>query len=90
MNRKVNMPLLGGFTHPSRQIRGLKKGKGIGAVILDGGMGGQSSYSSVDNYMNTTNAPSFSGRGLGNLRNKMENLIIKPSSRKPKNINFNL
>jgi hypothetical protein len=89
MNRKVNMPLLK-FSHLSRQTRGIKQGKGIGAVLLDGGMGGQSSYESVDNYMNTTNAPSFSGRGLGSLRNKMENLIIKPSYKKPKNINFNL
>jgi len=83
------MPLLK-FSHLSRQTRGIKQGKGIGAVLLDGGMGGQSSYESVDNYMNTTNAPSFSGRGLGSLRNKMENLIIKPSYKKPKNINFNL
>lgn len=90
MNRKVRMPLLGGFTHPTRMLRGIKKGKGVGSVILDGGMGGQSSYTSVDNYMDTTNTPSFSGRGMHNLRNKMENLIIKPSYRKPKNINFNL
>jgi len=89
MNRRVNMPMLG-FSHPSRQLRGIKKGKGIGSVILDGGMGGQSSYQSVDNYLNTTTAPPLSGRGLGSLRNKMENLIIKPSYKKPKNINFNL
>jgi len=29
-------------------------GEGIGSVLLDGGIGGQSSYSSIEDYMNTT------------------------------------
>ena len=30
------------------------KGTGIGSVLLDGGIGGQSSYSSIANYKQTT------------------------------------
>lgn len=77
----------------SRHTRGAMRGKGIGAVILDGGMGGQSSYSSIDNYLSTTNQPSVSGnglKGLDKIRSKMENLMIQPSTRKPKNIKFSI
>jgi hypothetical protein len=71
------------------------KGRGIGAVLLDGGTGGQSSYSSVDDYMATTNAryPKSTGAGLSGLdqiRGKMENLMIKPKVQKSKNIKFSL
>lgn len=77
----------------SRNIRGSKRGSGIGSVLLDGGMGGQSSYSSIDDYLATTNAPPPIGMGLAGLdkiRNKMENLVIKPSNRKVKNIKFSI
>lgn len=77
----------------SLHTRGSKQGKGIGAVMLDNGMGGQSSYSSIDNYLATTNAPVPVGsgiKGLDKIRNKMENLVIKPSMRKPKNIKFSI
>lgn len=73
-----------------------RRGRGIGSVILDGGMGGQSSYESIDDYVNTANvSPSISSygsglKGLEKIRNKMENLVIKPSSRKIKNIKFSL
>lgn len=80
----------------SRQTRGSKKGRGIGNVILDGGLGGQSSYFSVDDYISTTKASPIiatSGRGikgLDSIRNNLENLIIKPSVKKPKNIKFSI
>lgn len=77
----------------SRHTRGVKEGKGIGAVLLDGGLGGQSSYSSIDDYLATTNAPAPVGsglRGLDKIRDKMENLVIKPSNRKVKNIKFSI
>jgi hypothetical protein len=77
----------------SRHTRGSKQGRGIGAVILDGGMGGQSSYSSIDNYLATTSAPPPIGsglKGLDKIRSQMENLIIKPSVKKPKNIKFSI
>lgn len=77
----------------SRHIRGSKTGRGVGSVILDGGMGGQSSYRSIDDYLATTNAPAPIGsglKGLEKIRSKMENLIIKPSTRKPNNIKFSI
>lgn len=80
----------------SRHTRGSKSGRGVGTVLLDGGLGGQSSYSSVDDYVATTNRdPVVSTvgtgiKGLEKIRAKMENLVIKPSSRKPKNIKFNV
>ena len=53
----------------SNKIRTLTKsssmnGMGIGAVLLDGGRGGQSSYSGIDDYRATTNRKSQNGRGL--------------------------
>jgi hypothetical protein len=66
-------------------------GKGMGSVLLrTGGAGAGSSYSSVDDFVNTTGLPVPTGRGLGNLSKKLESLIIKPSSKKAKNINFSL
>lgn len=97
MNRsnKIFIPRMN-KTIVSRHTRGSKEGRGIGAVIMDGGLGGQSSYSSIDNYLATTNAsPNVSAfgnglKGLEKIRNKMENLVIKPSTRKPKNIKFSM
>lgn len=76
----------------SRHSRGTRKGKGVGSVLLDGGMGGQSSYPSIDQYLSITNAPASSviGRGLESVKSKMENLMIKPSVKKVKNIKFTL
>jgi len=77
----------------SQHTRGFKEGKGIGAVLLDGGLGGQSSYSSMDDYLATTNAPAPIGsglKGLDKIRGKMENLVIKPSTHKVKNIKFTI
>ena len=78
-----------------RQVR---SGTGVGAVLLDGGLGGQSSYSSLDDYVNTTGVnplarPTLSkGRGgLAKMNAQIENLLVKPKGkRKEKNINFNL
>jgi hypothetical protein len=88
VSRLVHIPTVGksSRTHYTR-------GRGVGAVLLDGGQGGQSSYYSVDDYIATTNAqvPVGSGlKGLENIRGKMENLMIKPKSRKPKNIKFSI
>lgn len=100
MNRsnKIFIPRMN-KTIVSRHTRGSKEGRGIGAVLLDGGQGGQSSYSSIDNYLASTNsnpivsAFSSSGsglKGLEKIREKMENLVIKPTSRKTKNIKFSM
>lgn len=91
----VYMPMLkkGMF---ARQTRGAtRKGKGIGSVLLDGGLGGQSSYSSVDDYERTTGIP-LSGSGAGRkmdmsrMGKKLENLMLKPTVKKVKNINFSI
>jgi hypothetical protein len=75
-----------------------KKGRGMGSVLLDGGEGGYgggSSYSSLDDYINTTglnpNRGEPSGRGLGKMNSKLEHLLIKTKKgKKEKNITFSL
>jgi hypothetical protein len=59
-------------------------GKGIGTVLLDGGMGGQSSYQSLDDYYSTTNRGKNSGRGLSDkIGDRLSKLKIN-SSNKPR------
>jgi hypothetical protein len=83
----------------ARPTRGAKM-IGKGAFLLDGGLGGQASYSSIDDYVATTGrAVRGGGLGLGfspppkHLANKdvmnkkIESLMVKP---KTKNIKFNL
>ena len=78
--------------------RGRMGGKGIGNVLLDGGLGGQSSYSSVNDFVETTNwNPSSRSRAMGGmgLSNKIGKVlgelnIQKPLDRKKKNIKFSL
>lgn len=97
--KKVYIPLTGGgviYSHTKKHI----KGRG-GSVLLNGGEGGYgsaSSYSSLDDYINTTglnpyrNQPlTMSGNGINSINNKLEKLLINPrKGRKEKNINFNL
>lgn len=74
------------------------RGRGMGSVLLNkGGAGGASAYESVGDYTATTGVNPYertgfdkSGRGLGSLAKKMEELTIKPKKKKEKNINFNL
>jgi len=70
------------------------KGKGIGAVLLNrGGAGNGSSYSSLEDYIETTglNPLLTKGRGLGNMNQKLENLLIKTKKgKKEKNITFSI
>ena len=76
--------------------RGKMVGKGYSPLLLDGGLGGGSSYSSVDDYIATTgrNPTAVKGSGLAkSFTDKLGGLMaIKPplSSKKPKNINFTL
>jgi hypothetical protein len=80
------------YTHTGKVIHtSLMKGKGVGAVLLNkGGSGAGSSYSSLDDYINTT-SPLTQGRGLGKMNDKLENLLIKTSKgKKEKNITFSL
>ena len=69
------------------------EGTGMGSVLLDGGLGGQSSYSSVDDFLNTTNSTrpiKKKGKGLAEVGDKLENLVVKPIHKKIRNIKFNM
>ena len=73
----IYLPTKGSCQH---SITGHMKGKGIGSVLLDGGMGGQSSYSSIDNYIHATGRdPRVKGRGLGKIASKLSSLNIAPA-----------
>jgi hypothetical protein len=70
-----------------------------GTVLLDGGRGGQSSYSSIDNYIETTGrdqrnmkiTPLTKGEGLADkISSKLRNLNIAPPSSLPKRKNISL
>ena len=70
----------------------LKKGKGIGGVLLDGGIGSASSggsYASVADYTRTTGMP-IRGAGLEKLSKKISDLSIIAPKKKKNNINFEL
>ena len=65
------------------------KGTGVGSVLLDGGAGGQSSYSSLEEYKDTTTK----GYGLhsSNLGVKLSKLVIKqPTQKKQPSIKLSL
>jgi hypothetical protein len=96
--------------HSSAKLRALNRasmnsriqGRGAPTFLLDGGIGGQSSYTSVEDYMNTTgrdpytnklNRPQVipahvSGSGLADkIASKLSKLSLeKPSKPKKKNI----
>jgi hypothetical protein len=81
MHRSNPNVVCGGRMHRKK----LMEGKGMGSVILDkGGGGGASSYTSIDDYINTTGNP-IKGSGLGE---KLHKLVVKPLQRKPQNIKW--
>jgi hypothetical protein len=98
--RLAVMPTSGGTIRTS-SMRHIS-GRGNGSVLLDGGLGGAgggSSYSSIDDYINTTNQnpfrnePKSLGRGIESMNKKIENLLVKSKKSNPKkekNINFNI
>jgi hypothetical protein len=72
------------------------KGKGVGSVLLSNGMGTGgvgSSYSSINDYITTTNQNPYynqpKGMGIGHLSHKLDSLNIN-KKKKERNINFNL
>lgn len=79
-----------------RSLNGSVVGGGVGAVLLDNGMGGQSSYSSMDDYIQATknnpyanNKSKPSGAGLADkIGSRLSKLNIAPPtmSLKKKNI----
>ena len=81
---------MSGHVGQSRHTKGKIMGKGIGTMLLDGGIGGGSSYESIDDYISTTGRnPNASGQGLGGrINSKLGGLTLGAS--KPKNIKFKL
>ena len=70
----------------------MTRGKGLGNLLLDGGMGTGHSYDSVAEYQKITNKP-MGGSGISKkITEKLEKLELKqlPKSKKPKNIQFSL
>lgn len=101
-NGLVYHPMIA-FGGKSHQTRGKMQGKG-GSVLLDGGKGGQSSYSSIDDYISTTRSnpvlvglTNMGGMGLSRqmvapMKKEQMNEKLKNMMIKPKtkNIKFNL
>ena len=82
--------LIPGSNAKMRTLTRSFNGAGYGAVLLDGGLGGQSSYSSIDDYIEKTgrNPKSSTGRGLSDkINDKLKNLTI---DNKPKRKNIRL
>jgi len=67
-------------------------GAGYGTVLLDGGMGGQSSYYGIDHYIQTTGRdPRQGGKGLSDkISNRLSKLNIAPPTSKPRVKNITL
>ena len=95
------MPMCGGTikTLTRKHI----SGKGMGSVLLDGGLGTGgvgSSYSSLEAYIDATGANPYAGqpKGLGiksleSMNKKIESLLVKSKKHNPKketNIHFSI
>lgn len=66
----------------------IMEGRGMGSVLLNkGGAGNGSSYTSMDEYMTITGNSPARGSGLGE---KLHKLVVKPLSKKPQNIKFDM
>jgi len=81
--------------------KGQYSGKGIGSVLLDGGMGGQSSYASPEAYTDATGIDPFThkrettkstkGEGLADkIAHRLSNLNIDKKTGVPKKKNITM
>lgn len=76
----------------NRQVMGTGFGCGVGSFLLDGGMGGQNSYSSVEDYEETTGRKinTTKGRGLADkIGERLSKINIDKNIPKKKNITMN-
>lgn len=87
------------FPNSNAKMRSITRtfnGGGYGTVLLDGGIGGQSSYYGIDNYIETTGRDprrnkSASGNGLSDkISSKLSKLNISTPTSKPKLKNITL
>ena len=100
---KVCMPSCSGGTYKigrgvsrlgGKPLQNEMLGKGVGAVLLDGGMGRTSSYASLDRYNEATGISplvrAVKGQGLEKLSGKISGLSISQPKKKTQNIKFEL
>jgi hypothetical protein len=74
---------IGGRIHRKRLA-----GMGMGSILMNkGGAGAGSSYSDVDDYVAATGRTISAGSGLGT---KLSKLVVKPLTKKPHNIRFEM
>lgn len=76
----------------SRNVIGSGIGLGVGSVLLDGGFGSQSSYSSPEDYKRTTGRDLYTNevsRGKG-LADKISDRLSKLNIDKPKKKNITM
>ncbi len=82
------------FPHSNAKMRSLTRsfnGAGYGTVLLDGGIGGQSSYFGLDNYLETTNRKSQQGSGLADrISSRLSKLNIAPPTAQARRKNITL
>lgn len=84
------------FPHSNAKMKTLTRsfnGAGYGTVLLDGGLGGQSSYFGLDNYIQTTGRnPASTGSGLADrISSRLSKLNIAPPPKTPrKNITLSI
>jgi hypothetical protein len=78
----------------NRKVLGSGLGTGVGTVLLDGGMGGQSTYHSIEDYERTTGRnlakSDLSGKGLADrIGERLSKINIDTTKPKKKNITMN-
>lgn len=76
----------------NRKLLGSGLGAGNASFLLDGGVGGQNSYSSIEDYENTTGVNIKQPRGKGlidKIGDRLGKINIDKSMPKKKNITMN-
>jgi hypothetical protein len=98
MSRRTSQVIFPGNGAKMNTLHRSMVGNGYGTVLLDGGLGGQSSYFGIDNYIQTTGRDPRThktlipkGEGLADkISSKLRNLNIAPPTNKPKVKNISL
>jgi len=87
IHRKVSNIYMGGRVH-RRHLAGM----GMGSVLMNkGGAGAGSSYPSIQSYEETTgNKVNMLGNSAAGLGSKLSKLMVKPLTKKPHNIRFEM
>lgn len=87
--RRPTITRIGKNRQPMKTLSRGFGGMGIGSFLLDGGDGGQSSYSSIKDYENTTGVD-IKGNGLvDKIGRRLSKINIKSDIPRKKNITMN-